>query len=154
MKNTMPKIFVNRNFSLSITPEIKRTYIQMRLKTKVVNTRFIPKARDILEKSFPRVLESKCFNDRKLSFYDEVINTEIGHLFEHILIENLCQLKIAGGAQSAIFNGLTNWNWNKDPRGLFHIRVDAGIKDYPIFSPAMNKSIELLNLIIGSTRVN
>ena len=95
------------------------------------------------------MLLTQCFNDDGLPFRMEVKHTEIGHLFEHILLEYLCQGKIAKGAQRASYSGNTKWNWIKEPRGTFHIRLSCGMKDADILPAAMDKTISLMKVILA-----
>lgn len=114
-----------------------------------VNTSDIPSTYDVLQYFLPGVLNTECFNDQGLPFSREVKKTEIGHLFEHILLEYMCQLKIGKGYKSAIYAGRTKWNWERDPRGVFHIRINCTLKDADIFPPALEKSIKLMKIILG-----
>ncbi len=119
--------------------------------TSIINTRDIPFTYTILEKQLPSILIAQCFNDEGLPFSQEVKMTEIGHLFEHIMLEYLCILKLANGHSKATFRGETNWNWKRDLRGTFHIHINAGIKHEEIFDEALTNSIELLVKIMGTS---
>ncbi len=136
-------------YTLAIKNSTNGTQIKMSLMTDYYHTNSLPSTSRFLEKTLPEVLETKCFNDSNLPFDMEVKNTEIGHLFEHILLEYLCQTKIRDGHQRASFRGLTNWNWRKDPKGTFHITIDTKPKDIIYFEYALEKSIELLNKILA-----
>src|ERR1700761_2246371 len=85
------KYFVENLFSLAITQKQTRTQITMDLLYNQINTKEIPFITDLLQKNLPSVLQTTCYNDLDLPFHVEVKNTEIGHLFEHILLEYLCQ---------------------------------------------------------------
>jgi hypothetical protein len=135
-------------FSLSVTQKNTSTKIIMQLHSNEVNTSHIPFIVDLLKIKLPSVLLTKCFNDDNLPFCDEVRNTEIGHLFEHILLEYLCQLKIAKGHNRASFAGRTRWNWIKDPKGKFHIHLNCGMKDADILPAAIEKTITLMKFVL------
>ncbi len=136
-------------FTLLISQETTQTLILMQLHTQVVNTRYIPDTHRILQQQCPSVLKTKCYNDRNLPFHKEVRATEIGHLFEHILLEELCIGKLANGSDSAVFNGQTKWNWIKEPRGLFHINIDAGFSDQFHLPQALEKSISITETVLS-----
>jgi len=136
------------SFSLLISQEVQNTLILMKLNTVAVNTRFIPNVTRLLQFHCPSVLRTRCFNDRNLPFRQEVKSTEIGHLFEHILLEELCVRKLNCGLKSAVFNGRTNWNWIKEPRGLFHITIDAGFSDQLVFPMSLTRAIEITESIL------
>jgi hypothetical protein len=141
----------NELFSLKFKYGAKRTNIVMSLATQIVNTRDIPATHMLLEKYLPSVFLSKCFNEQNFPFKEEAKKTEIGHLFEHILLEYLCSMKKEKGHMNAIHNGVTHWNWEKDKWGVFHITIDLGSSDKEIFEAALEESVKLLLLILKST---
>lgn len=115
----------------------------MQINFALVNTSDIPQTLTFLKENYPSVLRTQCFNDQNLPFAIEVEKTEIGHLFEHILIDNLCALKIKSGANSAVFNGTTSWNWKETPYGSFEIWIDIGRKDQSLLIEGLKQTIEL-----------
>lgn len=121
----------------------------MEILAPTVTTGVIPHTYILLKKYLPSILKSKCFNDNNYPFDREVKNTEIGHLFEHILLEYLCMQKMAQGFENPVHNGLTSWNWEKDKRGIFHINIDAGHGNGVILKPALEKSISLTMKILN-----
>jgi hypothetical protein len=136
-------------FSLSIEHHLQSTQIIMKLLIPTVNTKDIPWTYLSLQKNLPSILTSTCFNEEKLPFAIEVRQTEIGHLFEHILLEFLCQEKLLkGNCNEAIFSGNTKWNWERDPWGMFHIYIKIHRSDNDIFPRALEKSVGLLKKII------
>jgi hypothetical protein len=139
---------IENSFSLFIQQNTTSARIKMILLKDPVNTADIPYAFDILKNFLPSVLTTECFNDERLPFSQEVRRTEIGHLFEHILLEYMCQLKIAKGHKSAVYAGRTSWNWERDPRGIFHIHINCKLKDADILPFALNKSIALMKIIL------
>jgi hypothetical protein len=142
------KYFVENMFSLAIKQKRTSTQITMDLLYNQLNTTEIPYLMDVLQEKLPSVLLTKCYNDLGLPFNEEVLNTEIGHLFEHILLEYLCQHKIAKGARQATYAGRTRWNWNRDPLGRFHIHLTCGTKDADILPPALENTVSLMKLIL------
>lgn len=139
---------ITNYYSLNLSQKKTRLHITMKLFGNIVNTGSIPHTVSILKKELPSVLHTQCFNDEGLPFIREVKKTEIGHLFEHILLEYLCLLKLASGRRIATFKGNTNWNWERDARGTFHITINAGEKDAHLMPKAMDAAISLLNSII------
>ena len=114
-----------------------------------LNTEEIPAITQLLEANLPTVLRTTCYNDLGLPFNEEVKHTEMGHLFEHILLEYLCQHKLQKGATSATFSGRTRWNWVREPMGRFHIHLTCGKKDADILPLALEKTVSLMKLILG-----
>lgn len=139
-------------FLLSVKQNKRQTKIIMNMQDDIVNTFDLPYTLAILKSLLPSVLQSTCFNEDNNPFYEEVLHTEVGHLFEHILIEYLCLLKVSEGFDNVEYTGVTKWNWVLYPRGSFHITVSAGLNDSSIFKSAMQKSIELINIILNSAK--
>jgi hypothetical protein len=139
---------IDNLFSLSIKQDTRHTVISMRVFTPVINTAGLPITQTVLKKCLPSVLKSKCFNTQNLPFSDEVKQTEIGHLYEHILLEYLCFFRIASGAEEAMYRGNTSWNWHKEPIGTFHITISAGSIDQDIFALALDRTTQLVQLIM------
>lgn len=135
-------------FSLNFKQSRKATALTMQIFGNIVNTKDIPGTKKFLLKNHPSVLQTKCFNDKNLPFFEEVNQTEIGHLFEHILLDQLCILKIKSGAPVAVFNGNTSWNWRKYPVGSFQILIDIGKKELRLLLEALSKTIQLTENLI------
>lgn len=144
---------LNEFFTIEMLPSIDKTQLVMRITGPTINTHGIPATKKILKSSLPSILRSKCFNENNFSFSREVKNTEIGHLFEHILLEYLCALKISAGHKDSVHNGLTSWNWKKDARGTFHITIDAGVKDREFLLLALEQAVNLTVKIMQSNFV-
>lgn len=142
---------INPYFSLALFPSEKSIDLTMSMSTKVLHTSSLPQTICILEKLLPSIFSSSCFNDNNFPFIEEVKNTEIGHLFEHILLEYLCMEKINKGYADATFRGVTNWNWKEEPLGTFHIIVDISLAERDFIEPALENSIKLINLILESS---
>ncbi len=139
---------IDNSFSLFIQQNICSARIKMLLLKNPINTADIPHTFEVLQCFLPGVLATECFNDQGIPFSQEVKRTELGHLFEHIILEYMCQLKINKGYKSAAFAGRTKWNWERDPRGVFHIRINCTLKDADIFPLALDKSITLIKIIL------
>jgi hypothetical protein len=135
-------------FNLKIRQTSRVTVIDMQLGVSFVNTCDIPGTLEFLQQNYPSVLKTQCFNEKNLPFAVEVNETEIGHLFEHLLIDNLCSLKIKSGAKKASFNGTTSWNWQENPRGFFQIWIDIGREDLELLISALKQTINLTSLLI------
>lgn len=144
-----PTNIIEELYSLSVTQKITSTKIIMQMHYNQLNTRDVPQIVPLLQEHLPNVLLTQCFNDEGKPFCEEVKHTETGHLFEHILLEYLCQLKIAKGAYSASYSGRTKWNWVKETRGKFNIYLTCGAKDADILPLALQKTIKLMNLVLG-----
>lgn len=149
MQPATQQYFVENLFSLAIIQKETSTKIVMDLLYNQLNTQEIPTIVPLLEDNLPSVLTTMCYNDKNLPFNEEVQNTEIGHLFEHILLEYLCQHKLAKGARRATYAGKTKWNWTRDPMGRFHIHLTCGKKDADILPLALEKTVALMKVILS-----
>lgn len=139
----------NDSFALSVGHSDLQTDIVMELYHSQVNTKFFPKTTEILDRLLPSIFHSKCFNSARYSFRREVIHTEIGHLFEHILLEYICVVKLEWGMKDPLHNGVTQWDWDTEKRGIFHITIDSGVRDKQILQIALERSTGLLLKIIS-----
>lgn len=149
-----PNYIVENLFSLGVTQKKYSTTIRMQLLSSQLNTNDIPFISELLKQHLPSVLRTECFNDENLPFALEVKNTEIGHLFEHILLDYLCQLKVAKGSADAVFAGRTKWNWFRDPKGMFHINLNCGFQDADILPLALERTIALMRIILLSKQTS
>jgi hypothetical protein len=147
--------FYNSNtFSLSVKHDGIQTKLVMKMNNNLVNTRDLPETYTTIKRALPSVLHSTCYNDDNTPFFQEILRTEIGHLFEHILIEYMCLIKMDNGAQSAEYSGITKWNWVVYPVGSFHITVSSGNEDLFLFSEAIKKTISLTEELLHTSIVN
>lgn len=138
-------------FSISVNHFDKKTTMVMTIYGTVVNTRYIPSTYSLVKRHLPSTLRSKCFNEKNYPFNKEVRRTELGHLFEHLLLENLYILKTEKKRVDSVHNGLTEWNWKKDARGVFLIHIDIALADRNIFLSALKKTIPLFRKVMLST---
>ncbi len=135
-------------FSLSFADSPATITFTIMLYGDEVTTTQMPFIRQMLKKDLPTIFRSKCFNEENIPFYKEVISTELGHLFEHILLEYLCLAKINTGFSEATFSGMTRWNWNRDPYGTFHIEIGIDEQDKVFLTQALSKTMTLFQKIL------
>ncbi len=149
----MSSTFKSKYYSLNIKFDPAQTYIKMQMLHNIFHTSKLPQTHQILSQLLPNIHTSECFNDSKLPFSSEVKNTEIGHLFEHILLEYICKFKFLYQKENITVSGETSWNWQKDRLGLFHIHINFGKENSEIFSEALNHATVLLNTILASHEI-
>lgn len=113
-----------------------------------VTTATLPTTGQILGRNLPSIFTCKCFNDANKEFSQECQNTELGHLFEHIMLEYLCMEKIQEGSKDAVYEGVTKWNWEEDPIGTFYINIKIDERELDIIEKAFKRAIWLLNKIL------
>lgn len=135
------------SFSLLVTTFHSKTKIEMKVLNGIVKTRNLQKLNEVLGEHVPTIFESKCINKNGLTFEAEVADTQIGHLYEHMVLEFLCQIKVANGYNRAIYSGLTSWNLQAQDRGCFNISLNAGVTDWSYLVYSIRKASFLLNKI-------
>ena len=114
-----------------------------------VNTGELPHTYSTLSRLLPSVLKTKCFNDHNYPFTTEVKKTEIGHLFEHLMLDYICQYKLAMGDKKVSVAGVTDWNWRRDPYGTFHITLEVGRAESTAFNEAFKNSIRIFEVLFN-----
>jgi hypothetical protein len=151
-----PLTHICKYFSITVYPKSKygKTIIYFQADPQFVYTKNLDQITSILKNDLPRVLNTKCFNNERIPFSEEVKNTELGHLFEHILIQNLCDLRQSSPLDNKSYSGETSWNWDKYSYGSFHISISADESDDDIFPKALEKSLTLTEKILSSAMID
>ncbi len=146
----MEKVSVNTSqyFQIQYRQSNKKTAITMQINLPFVSTKYLPMTGAFLQAHNPSVLRTQCFNDANLPFDIEVKETELGHLFEHILLDQLCLSEMSKGAKSSTFSGRTSWDWQKNPYGMFEIWIDIGKEQLQLLMEALKKTIALFEKLI------
>lgn len=142
--------FYNKYYSLQIEQKSDFLYINMQIIAPIINTISLPSTYKLLCQMLPSIHLSRCFNNAHLPFYLEVKKTEIGHLFEHILLEYLYQIQSNAKTKNIVVIGETTWDWNIDPQGLFHIVVKTKNLSQYNWQIAIDKSKLLIDKIMES----
>lgn len=142
-----PHFYNSNSFTLKVERNKNNIKIKMFLKTPYLKTNNLPNTFDILKERLPSVLKNKCVNENNISFSEEVKNTEIGHLLEHLFLELIWQSSLK---KLGCFKGSTTWNWKKEKRGTFNIYAEVkNLNNETIFN-SLENAIELMEAIIGS----
>ena len=126
----------------------------MKMLIPTISTVTLPATLPILRSKLPGVLLTECFNAQNLPFIKEVMNTEIGHLYEHILLQNILESKLEKGHRRFEVVGETEWDWKKEETGTFNLRLNVGANETEILNPCLLKTNELVELILRSKRLN
>lgn len=146
-----PNYYSDRwNYSIHSADAHRNRLLHMHVPSSLLYTSSLPGTHALLSQLEPRILQSKCFNNKKLPFTKEVKKTETAHLFEHILLEYLCQEHLLTGGKQAKFSGWTRWNWKKDARGIFHITISGNKTSDEQFTHAFARSVLLFETILAS----
>ncbi len=137
------------HFSLTVARRKKSVVLSMQVHNGQHNTDCFCDVVAFLRKQAPDVLETTCYNPDNLPFCKEVEKTELGHLFEHVLITFLCDEAIKNGAIVAEYEAVTDWNWLKNPVGSFEIEIKAELDD-ALLLPALERTTNLVSQLFGA----
>lgn len=144
--------YKNQHFSLELVKHSNTVTLLMQVFDTHYYTDIFPQITRFLENHAPDVLKTTCYNPSNLSFPEEVVNTEIGHFFEHLVITYLYQEKIKTGTPGS-FKAVTEWNWQKYPSGSFKICINNKI-ERELLLKAIEKAIQTTELLFESRVVH
>lgn len=138
----------SESFDLTVSAEGETAELCMQLKTPFTTTKYIPHTYDFFVNNFPGVLETKCYNKENLPFCEKVKDTQIGHLFEHVLLQILAE------ENNKHFRGVTEWDWRegKDPLGKYYITVSVSQNEMHLLNKALQKAVELIEQLLGGLK--
>lgn len=142
-----------QSFRFDLEHLTQKTLIKIQFLTPFFSTSEIPSTLIYLEANYPQVLGTLCFNYLNQPFTQEVSNTELGHLFEHILIAKIYDLSLIQGKTNIVVKGTTQWDWKNDTRGTFNIMVTWDNTDKEIFTKALSETVKLMEELIETILV-
>lgn len=140
-------------FSLVTKSYSNKTYVNMQVLCGIHTTKNLPHTRKTLKKMLPSIFYSTCYNDENLPFSREMQDTEIGHLYEHILLELLAMYKREKTRNIGNIQGITEWNWKNEPKGTFHIHISVGKKDEHLLFNSIKRANEIMEQILLSQSI-
>lgn len=146
-KNEFITYYKSPYFSILVRQNKFSTFLKLIMHTRIVTTAHIPFITTFLKQYNPTVLVTECFNPQNLPFYKEVKSTELGHLFEHMLIDEMRRLQENNGFKH-VYNGETSWDWEKSGYGVFSIWIDSGYSEEPLMHTALNETIMLFRKLL------
>lgn len=138
--------YSNSFFSIKTSSSKTDLVIEMSVSSPLLYSSSLPATLPILRRFLPSIFKSKCFNTSYLPFLKEAEDTEVGHLFEHIFLEYLADLRINTKSPVRI-KAYTEWDWYLHPKGTFHIVINSENIDSNDIDLAAQKSCALLELI-------
>jgi hypothetical protein len=140
--------FSTKFYSVTLSTFERKTQIVMHFNTPQVTTHAMPHVARILKSDLPSIYAAKCFNEFNLPFSQEMNATELGHLYEHILLEYLADLTLQHKKVDREYSGITEWNWKTQKKGTFYISVDIGLKDRSILLLGLARANHLIEKIL------
>jgi len=137
-------------YTLDVSLGKRSAQLTMRIFSTELTTKRMTRVTTLLKKHLPSIFFSTCYNDGNLPFLEEVKQTELGHLYEHILLEYISLAKSQQGALEGDYYGETSWDWNEESPGTFHITINVGTNDASILGQAIESSNALFNQLLES----
>lgn len=83
-----------------------------------LRTRDVAGLADRAWSALPLLSRHRCENPARASMREELADTEVAHLLEHVAVELL-----ARGAPARAARGSTAWDFARDGRGIFRVAV-------------------------------
>lgn len=111
-----------RVLEIALRPEQRRIHLILEMTDPdLFMTSQVPQLPRHLFRLLPRMRRHTCHNDCGKTFHQECRETEIAHLFEHIILELQLQ---AQQEPTDLLRGETEWDWQIDPKGRYRVWVD------------------------------
>ena len=111
-----------RVLEIALRPEQRRIHLVLEMTDPdLFMTSQVPQLPRQLFRLLPRMRRHTCHNDCGKTFHQECRETEIAHLFEHIILELQLQ---AQQEPTDLLRGETEWDWQIDPKGRYRVWVD------------------------------
>lgn len=145
------RLYTSKNFRVEVRQLSEKVLLTQQILDGRTSTSDLPVTYQILKENIPTVFDNECFNTEDLPFEIEVRKTEVGHLLEHLILENL-KIESWRMSQPADFVGQTTWNWYREKYGKFNIEIWLDFKSRRFFKRAFRKSIFLLEKIYRSQK--
>lgn len=118
----------------------RHTKITVRFRHQLYSSQ-VPELANNLLTMIPSLRNHLCENRNGLRFEEEVRDTELGHVFEHVVLALL-------HARGYHLRGHTTWNWHREPLGTYQVTINTGKKLLIKESLLLAQAI-LTNALIG-----
>lgn len=82
-------------------------------------THAYPGCADDVVRSYPNIVRHRCASGSAHGIRAELAQTEVAHLIEHVVIEQLVQR----GIPRAGLSGETAWDFQRDGQGVYRVRI-------------------------------
>lgn len=143
--------YTSNYFNINGRQAGNRVFLTHYVLCPTTNTKLLPSTIKILDEHIPTIFENECFNGQNLPFRMEAENTEVGHLLEHLILENL-RILSEEKYGTGDFSGTTSWDWHRDSVGKFDIVIYAQRIEGQMFQKAFQKSVWLLDKIFDADK--
>jgi hypothetical protein len=118
------------------------------------STTQLPTLQSDIRTLLPEILVAACDNPDNKPFFKEMLDTQTAHLFEHMVLEYLCKLRLNEGASEASYEGRTFWDARRPTGEESTIAVSRQGESKSQFMRAVRLSSKLLNTLLSNTSVH
>lgn len=133
-------------YTLAVTRSKSHVVLHGSLHNTPLYTQAIPHLSMVLQQYIPQIFSAMCFNEKNLPFDKELLNTEVSHLLEHILLEFLCEEKLSSGETQASYDGVTRW-YKDTPENFEILITNNDVRDM-FFQNALKKSLVVFDMLL------
>ena len=137
-----------------VKPTKKFWVLQFTIMPSLSSTSQFPQLVEDLRVLLPEIMVAQCDNPNNIPFCEEMKETQTAHLFEHVILEYLCKLRLRSGFGEASYEGRTFWDTTKAPGENSMIAISRQGESQSVFEEAVTLSIILLKQLIKSTESN
>ena len=89
--------------------------------------------------SYPDLVRHACISDAPRGIRAELADTEVAHLIEHVVIEEL----VCSGVERGRLSGETSWNFSADGDGFYRV-VITGADNAELVASAVIRAVQLV----------
>jgi hypothetical protein len=125
--------------------DVADAYLEARVRVKDptrVRTSAVPGLPELALGALPGLARHSCENEAGARFVDELADTEVPHLLEHVTVELMA---LAGSPRS--LKARTFWDFARDGRNVFRVRVS--FDDDGIALGAFDEAVCLTEALMG-----
>ncbi len=134
-----------------VKPTKKFWVLQFNITPSLSSTSKFPQLMEDLRILLPEIMVAQCDNPNNTPFCEEMKETQTAHLFEHMILEYLCKLRLRSGSSEASYEGRTFWDTTKAPGENSMIAISRQGESQLVFEEAVTLSMQLLTQLIKNT---
>jgi hypothetical protein len=143
-----------RDFTVRFMKPTKKFWLlQFNISPQFCSTSQFPQLSNDLRVLLPEIMVAQCDNAKDLPFCEELKETQTAHLFEHMVLEYLCKLRLRCGFGEASYEGRTFWDTLIATGENSLIAISRHGESKQEFAEAVTLSQQLLTQLIQNTGV-
>lgn len=134
-----------------VKPTKKFWVLHFNITPSLSSTSHFPQLFEDLRVLLPEIMVAQCDNPNNAPFCEEMKETQTAHLFEHLVLEYLCKLRLRAGSSEASYEGRTFWDTTKSAGENSMIVISRQGEPQSVFVEAVTLSMQLLAQLIVNT---